>query len=105
MGFIIYWQNTAEHFNSFEIRYIPQEVFNRIKDKSITHNISRIQDNESAMCRFYCIAFIEYDFFSFNYYLAVPQPALGHSSGDSLTNAMLIMTFSTILTQNSSAAS
>ena len=27
---------------------------------SITHNIFRIQDNESIMCGFYCIAFIEY---------------------------------------------
>ena len=32
----------------------------KIKDKSITHNIFRIQYNESIMCRFYCIAFIEY---------------------------------------------
>ena len=29
-------------------------------DKSITHNIFRIQDNESIICAFYCIAFIEY---------------------------------------------
>ena len=26
----------------------------------MTHNIFRIQDNESIMCGFYCIAFIEY---------------------------------------------
>ena len=26
----------------------------------ITHNIYEIQDNESVMCGFYCIAFIEY---------------------------------------------
>ena len=31
-----------------------------MRDKSITHNIFRIQDNESIMCEFYCIAFIEY---------------------------------------------
>ena len=42
------------------IEYIPQEVLNKIRDKSITHNIFRIQDNESIMCRLYCIAFIEY---------------------------------------------
>ena len=39
---------------------MPQEVLNKIKDKSITHNIFRIQDNESIMCGFYCIAFIQY---------------------------------------------
>ena len=39
---------------------ISQEVLNNIKDKSITHNIIRIQYNDSIMCRFYCITFIEY---------------------------------------------
>ena len=48
------------YFDSFGIEYIPQEVLNKIRDKSITHNIFRIQDNESIMCGFYCIAFIEY---------------------------------------------
>ena len=36
---------------------MPQGVLNKIKDKSIAHNIFRIQD---IMCGFYCIAFIEY---------------------------------------------
>ena len=35
------------------------EVLNKIKDKSINHNIFRIQDNISFMCEFYCIAFVE----------------------------------------------
>ena len=47
-------------FHSFEIEYIPQEVLNKIKDKSITDNIFRIQDNYSILCGFYCITFIEY---------------------------------------------
>ena len=42
------------------MEYIPQEVFNKIRDKSITHNIFRIKDNESIMCGFCCMAFIEY---------------------------------------------
>ena len=32
----------------------------KIKDRSITHNIFRIQDNASITCGFCCIAFIEY---------------------------------------------
>ena len=44
----------------FGIEYIPEEVLNKIRDKSITHNICRIQDNESVMSGFYCITFIEY---------------------------------------------
>ena len=43
--------------DSFGIKYVPQE---KIKYKSITHNIFRIQDDDSLMCGFYCIAFIEY---------------------------------------------
>ena len=53
-------RNTAIYFDSFGIEYIPQEVLNKIEDKSITHNIFRIQNNESVMCGFYCITFIEY---------------------------------------------
>ena len=36
------------------------EALNKIRDKSITHNIFEKQDNESTMCGFYCISFIEY---------------------------------------------
>ena len=53
-------RNTAVHFGSFRIEYITQDVLNKIKDKSITHNIFRIQSDVSIMCEFYCIAFIEY---------------------------------------------
>ena len=38
-------KNTAIYFDSFGTKYIPQEVSNKIKDKSITHNTFRIQDN------------------------------------------------------------
>ena len=41
---------------------ISQKVLNKITDKSITQNTFRIQDNESIICGFYCIAFIEYIF-------------------------------------------
>ena len=54
------FKNTAVYFDSFGIECIPQEVLNKIIDKSIIHNILRIQDNESIMCGFYYIAFIEY---------------------------------------------
>ena len=53
-------RNVAVYFDSFGIEYIPQEVLNKIRDKSITHNIFTIQDNESIMCGFYCNTFIEY---------------------------------------------
>ena len=53
-------RNTVVFFDSFGIENIPQEELKKIKDKLITHNILRIQDNESIMCGFYCISFIEY---------------------------------------------
>ena len=43
-----------------QVSIIPQEVFNKIKDKSITHNISTIQSDDSIMCKVYCIDFIKY---------------------------------------------
>ena len=64
------WKNVAILFDSFGIEHLPQELLSKIRDKSIshiifrnksnTHNIFRIQDNESIMRGLYCIAFIEY---------------------------------------------
>ena len=53
-------RNTVGYFDCFGLEYFPQEVLNKIKDKSITHNTFRIQDDNSIMCGFYHIAFIEY---------------------------------------------
>ena len=53
-------RKTAVYFDSFGIEYIPLEVLNKFKDKSITRNIFRIQDNECIMCGFYCISFIKH---------------------------------------------
>ena len=50
--------NTAAYFDSFGIEYIPQDRLNKIKDKSISHSIFRIQSVGPIMCRFYYIAFI-----------------------------------------------
>ena len=55
-------KNTALYFDSFGIECIPQDILNKIKDKSITHKIFRIQDNKSIVCGFYCVTFIEYIF-------------------------------------------
>ena len=46
--------------DSFRIEYIPQKVTHKTRDKSISLNIFKIQDNDSFMCGFYSIAFIEY---------------------------------------------
>ena len=43
-----------------EFNIFYQEVLNKIKHKSITHNIFKIQFDDSMMCGFSCTAFIEY---------------------------------------------
>ena len=48
----------AAYFGSLRIEYISQEVLSKFKDKSITHNIFRIQDYNSIMSGFHCIDFI-----------------------------------------------
>ena len=60
MASLFIYRNTPVYFDSFGVEYNPQRILNKIKDKSITHNILRIQDNESIMYGFYCIAFVEY---------------------------------------------
>ena len=51
-------RKAAVCFDSFGIEYIPQELLGKIKDKSIRHNIFRIQADDSIMWVFYYIAFI-----------------------------------------------
>ena len=53
-------QNAVVYFDPFEIEYTSQEVLNKIKHKSITHNIFSIPSDDSFMCRLYCMAFIEF---------------------------------------------
>ena len=53
-------KNKGVYFDSFGIEYNRQEVLSKIKGKSITLNIFRIQFDNSIMCGFYCITFIKH---------------------------------------------
>ena len=53
-------KNTTVFFDSFGVKYIPEEVLSKMKDKVIADNIFRIRDDDSIICGFYCIAFIGY---------------------------------------------
>ena len=46
-------RNIVVYFDSFGIEYILQEVLNKIKDKSTTHNIFRTEDKDLL-----CVEFI-----------------------------------------------
>ena len=45
--------------DSLGIEYFPQEVSSKIRDESITQDTFRIKENESVICGFHCIDFIE----------------------------------------------
>ena len=60
IGFHYLLTEIVVYFAYFWIEHIPQEVLSKIKDKSITRNTFRMQDNEAITCGFYCITFIEY---------------------------------------------
>ena len=51
--------NVAVYFNSIAESDIPCKILNKIKDKSLNHNIFRIQSDDSIMRGFYCINFME----------------------------------------------
>ena len=53
-------KNTALYSDPVGIEYIPQEVLNKTRNESITHNILRILDDDTFMWGFYCITLIEY---------------------------------------------
>ena len=58
---VIFMKNTEViYFDSFGIEYIPKEIMEEIGNKNIKTNIFRIQDNNSIMCWYFCILFIEY---------------------------------------------
>ena len=48
------------YFDNFGIEYIPKDIMDKTGNKSIKSNIFRIQDNNSIMCGYFCILFIEY---------------------------------------------
>ena len=50
------------YFDSFGIENIPQEVLNKIKDKSMMTYLEYKKMNLWIIYGFYCIAFIEYMF-------------------------------------------
>ena len=45
-------RNVDVYLNSFGIEFVPEEVLNKIKQKSMIQSIFRIQDDDSIMCGF-----------------------------------------------------
>ena len=54
--------NEVIYFDSFGVEHVPKEIKRFIGQKSIITNIFRIQANNSIMCGYFCIGFIDFMF-------------------------------------------
>ena len=53
-------RNKVIYFDSVGIEHIPEEIKEFIGNKNIKTNIFRIQANNSIMCGYFCIGFIDF---------------------------------------------
>ena len=51
---------TVTYFDRFEIEHIPKEIKNFINNKNIMGNIFRMPANDSVMCGYFCIGFLDF---------------------------------------------
>ena len=52
--------NDVIYFDSFGVEHSPKEIKKINGNKNIKANIFRIQANNSTMCRYFCIGFIDF---------------------------------------------
>ena len=52
--------NKIIYFDSFGVEHIPKEIKEFIENKNIKANIFQIQANDSVMCGYFCIGFIDF---------------------------------------------
>ena len=48
------------YFNSFGVEHVPEEIKEFVRNKNIIANIFRVQANNSIMCGYFCIGFIDF---------------------------------------------
>ena len=48
------------YFNIVGVEHIPEEIIEFIGNKNIKANIYRVQSNNSIMCGYFCIGFIDF---------------------------------------------
>ena len=53
-------KNEIVYFDSFGVEHIPEEIKEFIGNKNIKANIFRVQANNSVMCGYFCIGFIDF---------------------------------------------
>ena len=62
MHWIALFCNRSEtvHFDSFGVEHVPEEIKKFIEHNNIKANIFRVQANNSVMCSYFCIGFIDF---------------------------------------------
>ena len=53
-------RNKIAYFNSFGVEHISEEIKESIGNKNIKANIFQLQANDSVMCGYFCIRFIDF---------------------------------------------
>ena len=53
-------RNEVIYFDSFGVEHVPEEIKEFIGNKNIKANIFRVQENDSIMCGYFCIGFIDF---------------------------------------------
>ena len=53
-------RNEIVHFDSFGFEHVPEEIKEFIGNKNTKANIFRVQANNSVMCGYFCIGFIDF---------------------------------------------
>ena len=52
-------RNEIVYFDSFGVENVPEEIKEFVRNKNIIANIFRVQANNSIMCGYFCIGFID----------------------------------------------
>ena len=64
MLYFVKKKNEIVYFDSFGLEHIPEEIKESIEEfpgnENIKANIFRIQENNSIMCGYFCIGFIDF---------------------------------------------
>ena len=59
-GFLYFVKSEISHFDAFSVEPIPEEIKEFIRNKNTTANIFQVQANNSMMCGYFCIGFIDF---------------------------------------------
>ena len=50
------------YFDSFGVEHVPAEIKKIVRNKNIIANIFRVQANDSIICEYFCLGFIDFMF-------------------------------------------